>query len=126
VLQGEYQHLKEQVDAIVREAIGTRENELRIQVMKREEEVSAAMMRREEEIMEAVRMREAELGEAWRKREEEVREEVEERVQWVLKREEEIKVEAGRLEAAREELQKRVKGLGDDRKGEQSHRIPLP
>jgi hypothetical protein len=48
--------------------------------------------------MAAVRAREAELFEAWRRREEEVKKELDERVQCVISREEQIKVEVGKCE----------------------------
>jgi hypothetical protein len=71
--------------------------------MEREEEVAAAMARREEEIMDAVRKREAELVEAWRKREEEVRAELQEKIDWCLKRQKTLVEEGERLEVIRKE-----------------------
>ena len=58
-------------------------------VMKREEEVAIA--KGEEEIMQAVRNREAEVDAACVKREE-----VDKQIQWVLARENELKVEGRR------------------------------
>ncbi|EDR00959.1 uncharacterized protein LACBIDRAFT_145454, partial [Laccaria bicolor S238N-H82] len=64
------------------------------------EEVASAMSKREEEIMEAVRRRETEVCEAWVARESEIRKEVEqsikaveERIEWIAKREDELKIE---------------------------------
>jgi hypothetical protein len=53
----------------------------------------------------------------WRRREDKVRKELEDSVEWVLKREVEIKVEAERLEIARGEWEKRVKTVGTGQKG---------
>lgn len=100
------------VEMAVKRAVGHREDELRVLVMKREEEVAASMTKREEEIMEAVRRREEEVCEAWVKREEEIRSElsencrlVQEQAERVNQREVELKDEEARLEEMREELE---------------------
>jgi hypothetical protein len=102
-LQSQQQCIQARHHALVREAVAKREEELRVSVMEREEEVAAAMARREEEIMDAVRKREAELVEAWRKREEEVRTEVQEKIDWCLKRQKTLVEERERLEVIRKE-----------------------
>ena len=73
----------------VGQAVARREEELSVLVMKREEEVAIA--KGEEEIMQAVRNREAEVDAACVEREE-----VDKRIQWVLARENELKVERRR------------------------------
>jgi NIMA (never in mitosis gene a)-related kinase 2 len=77
------------VGVTVGQAVARREEELRVLVMKREEEVAIA--KGEEEIMQAVRNREAEVDAACVKREE-----VDKQIQWVLARENELKVEGRR------------------------------
>ncbi|EGN95780.1 hypothetical protein SERLA73DRAFT_76842 [Serpula lacrymans var. lacrymans S7.3] len=108
-----------EVDTRIREAITKREDELRLAVMKREQEVAGAMSRREEEILEAVRKRELEISEAWRAREEQIRTEmiavVEEKMQWVVKKEEEFEAEQQRLDTVRQDLECRVKALTEDK-----------
>ena len=100
------------VELAVRQAVMRRENELRVLVTEREGEVAASMNKREEEIMEAVQRREAEICEAWVRREGEIRKEYEEnykamqqRMDWVAKRESELKEEESRLEEMRERLE---------------------
>jgi hypothetical protein len=80
-------------------------------VMKMEEEVAVAITKREEEIMGAVRTREAEVDAACVQREELIKKEVDERIQWALARESELKAEEIRLEEvkrASEESAKKV------------------
>ena len=100
----------------VEQAVARREDELRSLVTKREEEVGKAIVQREEEIMEAVRRRETEFSEAWVKREEDIRKEVEqnckfmdEKMEWLMKREVELKDEEEKLEDMRVELEERIK-----------------
>ena len=100
------------VELTVKQAVMRREDELRVLVTEREREVAASMNKREEEIMEAVQRREAEICEAWVRREGEIRKEYEEnykamqqRVDWVTKRELELKEEESRLEVIREGLE---------------------
>lgn len=109
------QHSQRQVEITIKEAVARREEELRELVMKREKEVAEAMAGREEEIMEAVRRREAEVFEAWSSREagmwldiEEKVKEVQERVDWILAKEEELKMEDARLETVRIELEEKA------------------
>ena len=106
------------VEVAVKQAIARREEELRVLVMKREEEVASAMSKREEEIMEAVRRRETEVCEAWVSREAEIRKEVEqsikaveERIEWIAKRENELKFEEARLDGIREDVEDKVRKL---------------
>lgn len=106
------------VEVAVKQAIARREEELRVLVMKREEEVASAMSKREEEIMEAVRRRETEVCEAWVARESEIRKEVEqsikaveERIEWIAKREDELKIEEARLDGIREDVEDKVRKL---------------
>jgi len=75
--------------------------------MKREEEVAIAIAKREQEIMEAVCNREAEVDAdaACVQCEELIKEEVDERIQWVLTRENELKVEEIQLEEVKSELE---------------------
>ncbi|KAG6849711.1 hypothetical protein H0H93_006094 [Arthromyces matolae] len=105
------QYSQQYLDAAIKEAVARREDELRILVTKREKEVADAMARREEEIMEAVRRREVEVCEAWTAREAEIKKEladsvraVDERIEWIQTKEEELKEEEGRLETAQAEL----------------------
>ena len=104
----------------IKQAITRREEELRVLVYKREEEVALAMAQREEEIMEAVRNREQQLSDAWASREAEIRKEVEEslksmdeRIQWVVKRENDLVVEETRLNELREELEERMRKIDE-------------
>ncbi|KAF8062286.1 kinase-like domain-containing protein [Lyophyllum atratum] len=116
--QAQQQHdyyTQPQVEEAIKDAVGRREEELRVLVMKREKEVADAMARREEEIMEAVRRREAEVCEAWTARELEIRREIEEkvkeldeRVDWIQAKEEELKAEEVRLDTARVELEEKM------------------
>ena len=78
-------------------------------MMKREEEVAVAIAKREEEIMEAVRNREAEVDAACAQREELIKKEVDERIQWFLARESELKAEEIRLEEVKRELEESAK-----------------
>ncbi|TEB28738.1 kinase-like protein [Coprinellus micaceus] len=102
------------LDSAVKSAVGRREEELRILVMKREEEVAKAISKREEEIMEAVRRREGEVREAWASREAEVRSEVEqsiqaveERVDWINRKELELRDREAILESRDLDLSQR-------------------
>ena len=79
--------------------------------MKREEEVAVAIAKREEEIMEAVRNREAEVDAACLQREELIKKEVDERIQWVLAKESELKAEEVRLEEVERELEDSAKRM---------------
>ncbi|TEB21539.1 kinase-like protein [Coprinellus micaceus] len=108
------QSIKLLLDSAVKSAVGRREEELRILVMKREEEVAKAITKREEEIMEAVRRREAEVREAWASREAEVRSEVEqsiraveERVDWINRKELELRDREAILESRDLDLSQR-------------------
>ncbi len=111
-LQRTHHFSRHDVEIAIKQAVGQREDELRVLVMKREEEVAASMTKREEEIMEAVRRREEEVCGAWVKREEEIRNEfaencrlVQEQAAWVNQREVELKDEEARMEEMREELE---------------------
>ncbi|KAG5645164.1 hypothetical protein DXG03_006788 [Asterophora parasitica] len=112
-----YSHFsQQQLEVAVKDAVARREEELRVLVTKREKEVADAMARREEEIMEAVRQREAEVCEAWSKRETEIRQEidakvmeVDERVDWIMGREEELRAEETRLEEVAKDLEVKMK-----------------
>lgn len=77
--------------------------------MKWEKEVAVAIAKREEEIMEAVRNRKAEVDTACLRREELIKMEVDERIQWVLAKEDELKVEEMRLEVVKRELEESAK-----------------
>ncbi|KAG6856722.1 hypothetical protein H0H87_001511 [Tephrocybe sp. NHM501043] len=90
------------------------------------------MARREEEIMEAVRKREAEVCEAWVTREKEIRKEfednvkvVEERVDWVQAKEEELKVEEARLEAWQAEIDEKIANWEDSLAKGRKEKMPL-
>ena len=97
------------MEVAVKQAVARREEELRILVVKREEEVAVAIAKREEEIMEAVRNREAEVDAACLQREQLIKKEVDERIQWVLARESELKAEEIRLEVVKRELEESAK-----------------
>ena len=60
---------------------------------KREEELADAIAKREKEIVEAVRNREGEVDAARLQREQLIQKKVDERIQWVLASESELKVE---------------------------------
>jgi len=105
-LQQQQEHFSE---VAVKQGVARREEELRVLVMKREEEVAVAIAEREEEIMEAVRNREAEVDAACLRREELIRTEVDARIQWVLAKESELKVEEMRLEEVKRELEETAK-----------------
>ena len=66
---------------------------------------SVAITKREEDIEEAVRNREGEVDAARLQREQLIKKEVDERIQWVLARESESKVEEIILEEAKGEQQ---------------------
>lgn len=112
------------VELAIRQAVARREEELRVLIQAREEEVASAIAKREEEIMEAVRRREAEVCQAWSAREAEIRQEVEvsikavqERVEWIVKREEELRVEEEKVEEMREEVEERMRVWEASQKG---------
>ncbi|KIM36198.1 hypothetical protein M413DRAFT_14052 [Hebeloma cylindrosporum] len=107
--QQQHQFSRHDVEVAVKQAVARREEELRVLVMKREEEVAVAIAKREEEIMEAVRNREAEVDAACVQREELIKKEVDERIQWVLARENELKAEETRLEELKKELEESTK-----------------
>lgn len=107
VIQSRYS--EEDLQSTVQTAINRREEELRALVTKREGEVASAIARREEEIIISVNKREAELCEAWATREQQIREEVDERVQWILKREEELRQEEAHLQSVTADLEERMK-----------------
>lgn len=102
---------EEHVQSAIQTAISRREEELRVLVMKREEEVAVAMARREEEIIASVNKREADFCEAWAAREQQIRDEVDEKVQWVLRREVELREEEERLQSIKSSLEDRIKKL---------------
>lgn len=104
----------------IKQAVNRREEELRVLIYKREEEVASAIARREEEIMAAVRNREQQLSDASARREAEIRKEIEEslksvdeRVQWVVKRENDLVVEEIRLNELHEELEERIRKIDE-------------
>ncbi|KDQ55567.1 hypothetical protein JAAARDRAFT_195419 [Jaapia argillacea MUCL 33604] len=105
----------ESINAQIAHAVSLRETSLKAAVAKREEEVGVAMQRREEEILASVRKREVEINEAWVVKEKEIREEmkggVEERMEWVRRREEELKEEGERLEGVKAEVEGKLKAL---------------
>ena len=123
-LQQTHQSSQQEIDMSIKQAIIRREEELRVLIYKREEEVALAMAQREEEIMEAVRNREQQLSDAWAKREAEIKKEVEEslksideRIQWVVKRENDLVVEESRLNELQEELDERMRKIDEVIKG---------
>ncbi|KAI0368360.1 kinase-like protein [Pilatotrama ljubarskyi] len=99
----------------VRAAVARRDEELRAMVLKQEEEVAARMARREEEIMEAVKRREEDVARMWAEWERQTREgmgrAVEERMEWVQQRAEELEAERARLDGVRKELETKMKAL---------------
>ena len=120
-LQQSLQLSQQEVEMSIKQAVIRREEELRVLICKREEEVALAMAQREEEIMEAVRNREQQLSDAWMRREAEIRKEVEEslksideRIQWVVNRENDLGMEETRLNELREELEERMKKTNED------------
>ena len=119
-LQQSHQVSQHELEISVKQAITRREEELRVLICKREEEVALAMVQREEEIMEAVRRREEQLSDAWVKREAEIKKEVdeslksvEERMQWVMNRENDLAAEETRLNKVREELEEKMRKIGE-------------
>ena len=91
----------------------------RVLVYKREE-AALAMAQREEEIMEAVRQRGQQLSDAWTGREAEIKKEAEdslksidERIQWVAKRENDLLAEETRLNELQEELEERMRKIDE-------------
>ena len=109
-----------------------REEELRVLIRCREEEVASAMAKREEEIMEAVRKREAEVHQAWALREAEIRQEVEdsikavqERVDWIMKREDELKLQEKGIEEMKEEAAEKMRTSEAVQKGKEISRITI-
>jgi NIMA (never in mitosis gene a)-related kinase len=123
-IQHQPQITQRDVELAIKQAISRREEELRVLIQNREKEVSNAIAKREEEIMEAVRTREAEVCRVWHTRETEVKQEVEasikfvkERVEWILRREDELKVEEGKIEEMRRGIEERMRVLEASQKG---------
>ena len=119
-LQQSLQLSQQEVEMTVKQAVIRREEELRVLICKREEEVALAMAQREEEIMEAVRNREEQLSDAWTKREAEMKKELEEslksvdeRIQWVVNKENDLVVEETRLNELREELEEGMRKIDE-------------
>ncbi|KAF8812023.1 Pkinase-domain-containing protein [Phlegmacium glaucopus] len=119
-LQQSHQVSQQELEMSVKQAIIRREEELRVLICQREEEVALAMAQREEEIMEAVRNREEQLSNAWAMREAEIRKEVEEslksveeRIQWVVNRENDLMMEETRLNEVREELEEKIRKIDE-------------
>lgn len=108
LLQSRAGYSEEDLQSAIHTAISRREEELRVLVMKREEEVAVAMARREEEIIASVNKREAEFCAAWAEREQQIRDEVDEKVQWVLRREVELREEEQRLQSIKTSLEDRI------------------
>ncbi len=84
-------------------------------VLKQEQEVAERMARREQEIMEAVRRREEEMARMWAEWEQQTRgsmgRAVEERMQWVHQRTEELEQERQRLDGVKQEVETKMKEL---------------
>ena len=84
-------------------------------VLKQEQEVAERMARREQEIMEAVRRREEEMARMWAEWEQQTRgsmgRAVEERMQWVQQRTEELEQERQRLDGVKHEVETKMKEL---------------
>ncbi|EMD33769.1 hypothetical protein CERSUDRAFT_160055 [Gelatoporia subvermispora B] len=99
----------------IREAVARRDEELRAMVLKQETEVAARMSQREKEIMEAVRAREEQIGRMWadweRKTREAMGRAVEERMEWVQQRAEELEHERTTLESMRAEVERKMASL---------------
>lgn len=109
-----------------------REGELRVLIRCREEEVATAMAKREEEIMEAVRKREAEVHHAWSLREAEIRQGVEdsikavqERMDWITKREDELNSQAKKIEEMKEESVEKMRASEASHKGQEISRLTI-
>ncbi|TRM60001.1 kinase-like domain-containing protein [Schizophyllum amplum] len=126
-------YTQEDVETAMKDAVTKREEELRVLVTKHEQEVAAAMARREEEIMEAVRTREAELFQAMQTREAQMEQdydervkEIEERVQWVNARQEELQEEEQRIESTRTELERKMKEWEDASKTAKGRKEKTP
>ncbi|KDR69178.1 hypothetical protein GALMADRAFT_104121 [Galerina marginata CBS 339.88] len=124
-LQQSHHYSRSDVELAVKQAVARREEELRVLVMKREEEVAVAIAKREEEVMEAVRAREAEVDAACVKREETIRHEVDERIQWILSRENELRQEETRLEEEKAEMEAKLKRIEETLTKGQKDKAPL-
>ncbi|KAF9547932.1 Pkinase-domain-containing protein [Agrocybe pediades] len=103
------QFSRQDVELAIKQAVAKREEELRVLILKHEQEVAVAMAKREEEIIEAVRAREVEVDQACAQREQLIRKEVDERIQWVIHRETELRAEETRLEEAKADLEANMK-----------------
>ena len=114
----------------VRQAVSKRDEELRAMLLKQEQEVTDRMTRREQEIMEAVRRREEEMARMWGEWEQQTRESmgraVEERMQWVQQRGEELEHERQRLDGVKQELETKVKAMEAAASGERRTRSKNP
>lgn len=117
-------YTQQEVEMAIRTSVTTREEELRVAIMQREKEVQTAMTKREEEIAEAVRKREQEVCEAWARREAEVTREVETRIRTleqsmdlIRKKEEELEAEEVRLSIIRESLEEKATESNESEKG---------
>ncbi|KAJ3576814.1 hypothetical protein NP233_g162 [Leucocoprinus birnbaumii] len=131
-IQQHTQITQRDVEIAIRQALARREEELRVLVQRREEEVASATAKREEEIMEAVRRREAEAWQAWCEHEAKVRQEVEisirsvqERVEWIEKKEEELKTEEERIAEMKEEVEQRMRLWEASQKAGKVQKAPL-
>lgn len=119
-VQQSHQISQQELEIYIKQAVVRREEELKVLISKREEEVALAMAKREEEIMQAVRHREEQVSDAWARREAEIRKEleeslnsIEERIQWVVNRENDLAVEETRVNELREELGEKMRKIGE-------------
>ncbi|KDR66014.1 hypothetical protein GALMADRAFT_232733 [Galerina marginata CBS 339.88] len=110
-LQEAHQFSRNEVDLAAKEAVARREEGLRVLVMKREGEVTLAITKREEEIMEAVRAMEAEVYTACAVRDETIKQELDKRLQWILSKENDLRLRETRLEEAKADMEANVKRL---------------
>ncbi|TCD61510.1 G2-specific serine/threonine protein kinase [Steccherinum ochraceum] len=95
--------------------VRAREDELKTIVMRKEAELAARLTKREEEVMEAVNRREEEVTRGWMEWEKNVREEVtravDERMEWVQQKAEELEQEAERLDGIKQEVEAKIQQL---------------
>ncbi|KAG5650580.1 hypothetical protein H0H81_011753 [Sphagnurus paluster] len=91
-LQQSHSFPLEEVELAVKQAMATREEELQVLVIKREDEVATAIAKREQEIMEAVCAKKAEFDASCARKKKIVEQKLDAQLQWVLSRENELRL----------------------------------
>lgn len=95
--------------------VRAREEELKAIVLRKEAELAARLAKREEEVMDAVNRREQEVARGWTEWERNVRDDVtravDERMEWVQRRAEELEQEKESLDEVKREVEAKIQQL---------------